>query len=94
MHPIEHGDYVTLKIPDVDKSLSSASNLICRVIDICWETSLYELVSEAGVLNTMFARNAFDKLNTKDFPLIEFDLSKPAFGKQQIRLILVEDREW
>ena len=82
LHPIEHGDYVTLKIPDVDKSLSSASNLICRVIDICWETSLYELVSEAGVLNTMFAHNAFDKLNTKDFPLIEFDLSKQVSVRQ------------
>jgi hypothetical protein len=31
MCEVEIGDYVTLKIPDVDKSLSSASNLISLV---------------------------------------------------------------
>lgn len=54
------GDYVALPIPDVDKGLSEAPNLICRIVDIDYSKSLYELACEAGVLNVLFARNGFD----------------------------------
>ncbi|CAF1013044.1 unnamed protein product [Brachionus calyciflorus] len=54
------GDYVLLPIPDVDKGLTEAPNLICRIIDIEYERSLYELACEVGVFTEMFARNCFD----------------------------------
>ncbi|RNA33820.1 KRAB-A domain-containing 2-like [Brachionus plicatilis] len=54
------GDYVALPIPDVDKGLSEAPNLICRIVDIDYSESLYELACEAGVLNVLFAGNCFD----------------------------------
>ncbi|RNA35075.1 KRAB-A domain-containing 2-like [Brachionus plicatilis] len=54
------GDYVALPIPDVDKGLSEAPNLICRIVDIDYSKSLYELACEAGVLNVLFARYGFD----------------------------------
>jgi hypothetical protein len=31
------------------------------------EKNIYELASQACVLNVMFSRNGFDKLNSKDF---------------------------
>jgi len=40
--PVKIGDWVILPIPDVDKSLASAPNLICRIIDIDWNKSLHE----------------------------------------------------
>ena len=54
------GDFVILPIPDVDKGLTESPNLICRVVDIDFTHSLYELACEAGVFNDMFARNSFD----------------------------------
>ncbi|CAF1048266.1 unnamed protein product, partial [Brachionus calyciflorus] len=54
------GDFVALPIPDVDRGLTEAPNLICRIVDIDYAKSLYELACEAGVLNTLFARNSFD----------------------------------
>ena len=61
----EIGDYVTLPIPQVDRSISSAPNLICRIVDIDYRYSMYELACEAGVLNILFARNCFEKLESK-----------------------------
>jgi hypothetical protein len=61
---VEIGDYVTLPIPDVDRSVSSAPNLICRIVDIIYEKNLHELACEAGVLNILFARNCFEKIET------------------------------
>ncbi|RNA10648.1 KRAB-A domain-containing 2-like [Brachionus plicatilis] len=54
------GDYVALPIPDVDKGLREAPNLICRIVDIDYSKSFYELACEAVVLNVLFARNGFD----------------------------------
>jgi hypothetical protein len=54
------GDFVLLPIPDVDKGLTESQNLICRVVDIDYTPSLYELACEAGVFSEMFARNSFD----------------------------------
>jgi hypothetical protein len=54
------GDFVLLPIPDVDKGLTESPNLICRVVDIDYTHSLYELACEAGVFSDMFARNSFD----------------------------------
>ncbi|RNA29266.1 KRAB-A domain-containing 2-like [Brachionus plicatilis] len=51
------GDFVTLPIPEVE---TEAPNLICRIVDIDYDKSLHELASEAGVLNTLFARNCFE----------------------------------
>lgn len=59
---VEIGDYVILPIPNPDKGLTEPHNLICRVIDIDYVTDLYELCCEAGVLDDMFARNAFDRV--------------------------------
>ena len=42
------GNFVTLPIPEVDKGLTEASNIICRVIDIDYKFSLYELACEVG----------------------------------------------
>ena len=58
----EIGDFVALPIPDVDKGLTESPNLICRIIDIDYSYSLYELACEAGLFADMFARNSFDKL--------------------------------
>ncbi|RNA11423.1 hypothetical protein BpHYR1_033672, partial [Brachionus plicatilis] len=44
----------------VDKGLTEAPNLICRIVDIDYDKSLHELASGAGVLNTLFARNCFE----------------------------------
>jgi hypothetical protein len=63
--PVSIGDYVTLPIPDVDRGLCEAPNLICRVVDIDYATNLYELCCEAGVLEQMYARNAFDRVETE-----------------------------
>jgi hypothetical protein len=38
------------------------TNIICRVVDIDYDHSLYELACEAGVLSILFARNAFDNV--------------------------------
>jgi hypothetical protein len=54
------GDFVILPILDVDKGLTEAPNLIYRIVNIDNDKSLYELACEAGVLNTLFARNSFD----------------------------------
>lgn len=40
--------YIALPITDADRS----QNFICRIIDIDYYKSLYELIYEAGVLNT------------------------------------------
>ena len=62
--PVEIGDFVNLPIPEVDRSLSSAPNLICRIVDIDYNHNVHELACEAGVLNVLFARNCFDKLDS------------------------------
>jgi hypothetical protein len=54
------GDFVTLPIPEVDKGLTEAPNIICRIIDIDYQYSLYELACEIGVFMDLFSRNAFD----------------------------------
>ena len=36
------GYYVVLPIPDVDRGLTEAPYLICRILDIDYEKSLYE----------------------------------------------------
>ena len=46
------GHYVTLPIPDVDRSFRS--NFICRIVDIIWNKGLYKLAYEAGVLSILF----------------------------------------
>jgi hypothetical protein len=63
---VEIGAFVIVPIPDVDRSAPAAPNLICRVLDFDEEKNIYELASQAGVLNVMFSRNGFDKLNSKD----------------------------
>ena len=69
------GDYVALPIPEVDRSAASAPNLICRIVDIDYSKNLFELVSEAGVLDILFARNSFEKLDTPDLS-VTFKLDK------------------
>jgi hypothetical protein len=63
---VEIGAFVIVPIPDVDRSAPAAPNLICRVLDFDEEKNIHELASQAGVLNVMFSRNGFDKLNSKD----------------------------
>ncbi|RNA05144.1 KRAB-A domain-containing 2-like [Brachionus plicatilis] len=53
-------DFVALPIPDVDKGLTEAPNLICRIIDVDYKFSLYELACQVGVFSDLFSRNAFD----------------------------------
>ena len=77
------GDYVILPIPDVDKSIASAPNIICRIVDIDYKHSLHELACEAGVLSTMFARNCFDKLEAKDLT-VKIKLDKQVSVKKLI----------
>ena len=60
MPEVNIGDFVVLPIPDVDKGLTEAPNLICRIVDIDYVKIMHELATKAGVLNTMFARNCFD----------------------------------
>ncbi len=80
---------MTLKISDLDKISSSASNLICWVVEIDYNHSLHELVSEAEFLNTMFARNAFAKLEAKELPLTKFDLIKQLSMRQAAGLVYI-----
>jgi hypothetical protein len=54
------GNCVTLPIPDVDRGLTDPLNIICRVVDVDWEYSLYELSTPVGVLKELYARNSFD----------------------------------
>ena len=67
---VEIGAFVIVPIPDVDRSAASAPNLICRVIDFDEVKNLYELASQAGVLDVMFSRNGFDKLDSKDLNVV------------------------
>ncbi|RNA03959.1 hypothetical protein BpHYR1_038582 [Brachionus plicatilis] len=53
-------DFVALPIPDVDKGPTEAPNLICRIIDVDYKFSLYELACQVGVFSELFSRNAFD----------------------------------
>ena len=46
---------------NVDRSVSSAPNIICRIIDIDYHHNLHELACQAGVLSVIFARNRFEK---------------------------------
>ena len=64
------GDFVILPIPDVDRGFSDPPNLVCRILDINFKTNLHELICEAGVLNTIFARNCFDLLESPNIFLI------------------------
>ena len=57
---VEIGDYVALPIPDVNRDLTDPPNILCRVVDIDYTKSLYELACEAGVLHSMYAINFFD----------------------------------
>ena len=72
----EIGEYVTLPIPQVDRSVSSAPNLICRIVDIDYIHNMHELACEAGVLNIMFARNCFERLKSKDLPNVHINCEK------------------
>ena len=63
MEAVEIGDYVALPIPDVDRSVASAPNILCRIVDID-QHNLHELACRAGVLSNMFARNCFEKLES------------------------------
>ena len=63
MSEVEIGDYVRLPVEDVDRGICDAGFLICRVIDIDYSFSLYELACQAGCFTIMFARNAFDKVD-------------------------------
>ena len=58
------GDFVCLPVPTV-AGVADAPNIICRVIDIDYKHDLYELVCSAGVLNIMYARNSFEKVDSK-----------------------------
>jgi hypothetical protein len=63
--------------------LTEAPNLICRIVDIDFDKSLYELACEAGVLNTLFARNSFDLV--KDCSLdIQIKLDKALSVRQAV----------
>ena len=84
--PVEIGDFVTLPIPDVDKSVTSAPNLICRIVDIDYKYNLHELVCEVGVLSIMFARNCFDRLEASDLSII-MNLDKQVSVREAARLI-------
>ena len=42
------GSMVALHVADVDKGLTDAPNLICRVVDFLEDRSLYELACEVG----------------------------------------------
>jgi hypothetical protein len=57
---VKIGDFVTLPCLDVDRGHTDPPNIICRVVDIDYEHSLFELACEAGVLSILYARNAFD----------------------------------
>ena len=56
--PCKVNDIVCLPIPEVDRGPTEPSNILCKVLSIN-DHNLYELASEAGVLNIKFARNAF-----------------------------------
>ncbi|RNA38810.1 KRAB-A domain-containing 2-like [Brachionus plicatilis] len=81
---VSTGDYVALPIPDVDRGLCEARNLICRIVDIDYDKSLYELACEAAVLDTMFARNSFDLV--KDCSVeVEVRLDKKLSVRQAVK---------
>ena len=82
------GDYVALPIPDVDRGLSEARNLICRIVDIDYDKSLYELACEAAVLDTMFARNSFDLVKDCSVEL-EVKLDKKLSIRQAVKELSV-----
>ena len=69
-------DYVTLPIPQVDRSVSSAPNLICRIVDIDYIHNMHELACETDFLNIMFARNCFERLKSKDLPNVHINCEK------------------
>ncbi|RNA42072.1 KRAB-A domain-containing 2-like [Brachionus plicatilis] len=75
-------DFVTLPIPDVDKGLTEAPNLICRIIDIEYQFSLYELACEVGVFSDLFSRNAFDLVQNCHIE-IEIRTDKPIKSVRQ-----------
>ena len=54
LEAVEIGDYVALSIPDSDRSVASAPNILCRIVDID-QNNRQELACRAGVL--LFARN-------------------------------------
>ena len=41
LEEFEIGDYVALPIPNADRSVSSAQNIICRIIDIDYHHNLH-----------------------------------------------------
>ncbi|CAF1109465.1 unnamed protein product [Brachionus calyciflorus] len=57
------GDYVALPIPDVDRGLSEAPNLVCRIVDIDHEKSLYQLACEAGLTRKLSVRQAVREIS-------------------------------
>ena len=82
----EIGDFVALPIPDVDRSVSSAPNIICRIIDIDYKHNIYELACQAGVLSIMFARNSFEKLDSTQLG-IEVRMDKGVSVREAVGII-------
>ena len=62
--PVEIGDFVRLPLPTVDRGVSDPPNLICRIVDHDVEYDVYELCCKVGVLEDLYARNAFDKIES------------------------------
>ena len=62
-------------------------HLICRIIDIDYTKSLYELVCAVGVLETMYARNYFDLVKT-DLNM-EFKLDQSVSVRQAVNEISI-----
>ena len=56
------GDLVLLRVPDVDRRPTDASNLLCMIKTIKHD-NLYELASEVGILEKLLARNDFEKID-------------------------------
>ena len=89
---VEIGDFVVLPIPTVDRSVSSAPNIICRIIDIDFKYNMYELACQAGVLEIMYARNGFEKLESTQLGIeVRMDVK---VNLREVPLILVEVKRW
>ncbi|CAF1064355.1 unnamed protein product, partial [Brachionus calyciflorus] len=76
--------------PDDDNESENSlvpPNLECRIVDIDFNTNLHELVCEAGVLNTLFARNCFDLMESSTILNFSFKLDTTVSVRQAVGLI-------
>lgn len=80
------GDTVQVPIPDVDQGPLDPNHILCCVISINSEKSLYELGNKHGIIDTLLPVNVFGIVKQKMIKVEEVNRSKKFSIREMARL--------